>query len=206
MSGLERKSRKQALANLMEQREVLQDAFAGSAVQHERLAGELDGGLAAEEFEEDGDAGAARHGAGDNGPQIVKGAAGDDDRVAGLECFLQDVDMVGADGGAQFLNDGVWDLWPMGAKMHDAANAAGVVDFAEACGEIETGEEIVREEGFSEPDGPLAGGTLKADAREVDFDVRLLLEMGGGNVLVLGLGSEAEPGGGGGGCRVLGVE
>src|SRR2546428_13746984 len=93
--------------------------------------------------------------------------------------------------------------------MSPPEQAAGVMNFAQAGGEVEPGEEVIRKEGLSEPHRPLACRTFEANTGQIDLDVRLRFQMRRRNVLVLGLRAKAEPGGPrreGSGGTIHGVE
>src|SRR5262249_47042604 len=77
---------------------------------------------------------------------------------------------------------------------------------SERAGEVKAGEKVVGEQRFSEPNRSAPGGTFEADAGQIDFDLRVFFEMAGGDVLVLGLRAETEPGGGGVGWGVRSVD
>ena len=155
---------------------------------------EFDHALAAEEFEENSDALASRHGARDDGLQTVESAARDVDGVAWFERFSHDVNFIGADCGAKFGNDGIGHGGPLVAEMDDAADALDVPHQADGARKIESGEKVVGKERLCEPNRAAAGGAFKADTREIDLDLGMLFEMSGRNVLVFGLGAEAKPG------------
>jgi hypothetical protein len=154
--------------------------------------------LAAEEIEQDGHTLARGQDASDNGFQIMESAAGNDDFFAGPQFLVENVDFIGADRRAEIGDDVVGDLRELFAEMDNAANAAGAMNAASGGHEIEASEEVAGEKSLGKPNRTAAGGALETDARKIDFDSGFLGQMGGGDVFVLGLRTEAIPGAGGG--------
>ena len=101
--------------------------------------------------------------------------------------------LVGSHGGAQLLDDGLRHDGPAVAKMDHATNAPGVADPAEAGRQVKPREQVIREQGLGEPHRPAPGGALEPDARQVNLEVRFLLQVRRRNVLVLGLRAKAKP-------------
>ena len=82
--------------------------------------GEFDGDLAAEEIEENLQALPLGHDLGDHRLQAVQRAVGNLHCLTRLDCILDDMDLVGANGSAQFVEDLVGDGWAVGAEAHDS--------------------------------------------------------------------------------------
>ena len=78
--------------------------------------------------------------------------------------------------------------------MDHPAHGAPVLHAAQAGFEIESRKEVVLEKRFCGPGRPETGGATKTNARQEDFDRCVLPEMAGRNVLVFGMGADAEPG------------
>ena len=68
-----------------------------------------------------------------------------------------------------------------------------MMQFAEAASQVESGKQIIGKQSLGEPDRSASGGALEANPRQINLDIGLLLEMGGGDVLVLGMGANTKP-------------
>ena len=108
--------------------------------------------------------------------------------------LLDDVQIFGAEQGAQLLDHGIGNGRPAGAKMHHPSNARRVVDLGQIGMPIEPGEHVVGEQGLNYPNGSRARGAGEADARTKHFDLFELPEVPCGHLLVFHLRTHAEPG------------
>ena len=123
----------------------------------------------------------------------MKRTAGQPDGVAGAKFLRDDVDLVGPDGGAEVGDGGLGNGWPMLPEVYDPANAPRVPDAPQASRQAEAGEQIAGEQRFGEPDRAGTGRAPEADPRQVNLEVQLPLQMGGGDMLVFRLRAQAKP-------------
>lgn len=77
--------------------------------------------------------------------------------------------------------------------MNDRADPASGLYSSQIGGPIEPGEEIVCEERLRGPGNAPARSPLKADPGQENFEVQILPQTGRRNVLMFGLGLDAEP-------------
>ena len=167
--------------------------LASGSVLDDGVCADFDGGLAAEEVEEDGDALLAGQDLGDDGFEAMKGAAGESDFVTIRELPGDFVHAGVADEFADVVDERGGDNGPARTEMDDAADAGGVMDFVEGFAPVESGEEVIGKEGFGDPHRAVARRAREADARIEHFDVLHESELAGGDVFVARLGTEAEP-------------
>ena len=107
--------------------------------------------------------------------------------------LANNVQFGGSDGLPQFFNCVLWNCRPAFAEMNDAARAARVLHLAQGNLPVELREEISGEQRLRHPDRALARGALEADARQENVNAVHLPQMRRRDVLVLGLGTKAEP-------------
>lgn len=148
----------------------------------------------AQEFEEDFDALPCGKDLGDDCFQALEYAGGDDDFVAGVDVQGFDLVLAVADVEADFVDGGIGDDGGEKAETDDAADSLGGGDEFLVPVEVAAREDVSREEGLAEPDLAATGHFFKSEPRGIDFDSLDEADVGGGDVLALLLGAEAEPG------------
>ena len=111
-----------------------------------------------------------------------------------LKLLSEHVYFVSTYSGAEVINHLIGNGWPAIAKMDYAVDAAGVMELANARREIEPGKKITGEQRLGEPDRATPGGPFEANAGEVNFETKLLLERGCRNMFVPDLRTKAIPG------------
>ena len=104
-----------------------------------------------------------------------------------------DVQIVRADRLFQIRNDRILNHRPARPKMHHAADSVRRVDLAQGKVPVEPREEIIWKQRLGGPDQPLPRGALEANAGQKHLDPIHFSQVRRGDVLVLGLGAEAEP-------------
>ncbi|MEI8042787.1 MAG: hypothetical protein WCL11_15350 [Verrucomicrobiota bacterium] len=119
----------------------------------------------------------------------MKSAASNLNRIPGGEVVANDMHLAGADGDLQLLDYIVRDNWPAVPEMDHASNATGIADLEKVGVQVETCEQVAREEGFREPDGAPARGALEPDPGQIDLNAAFLTQVRRRDMLVLDLGS-----------------
>jgi hypothetical protein len=126
-------------------------------------------------------------------PETVKYTAGYLHRLPGLKFLTDFMHPVRSQRGAQLLDNSLRHHRPAVAKMDDATNSLGVANPPETRRQFKPREQVIGEQGLREPNRPTAGGLSEPNARQVNFEIWLLPQMGRRNMLMLGLCANAKP-------------
>ena len=154
----------------------------------------LNDALPAEEFQQHCDTLPTRHEASHNALEAGKRTTCHFYLVADFQRLVDGPQLIRTNHLAKVINRLIGNSRPEATEMDHCCDSACVLNGFEEGLPIEAGEQVIREQRLSDPDGAPAGGALEPDSRVNDFQLMMAAQIGGGDVLVPGLRTHAVPG------------